>query len=45
MVDDARFGFMAGWLIANDDEMPRWREGDEFEAARLDALARVREGN
>jgi Zn-dependent M28 family amino/carboxypeptidase len=41
MVEDARFGFMAGWLIANDDELPRWREGDEFEAARLDALAEL----
>jgi len=41
MVEDARFGFMAGWLIANDAVMPRWREGDEFEAARLRALAEV----
>jgi Zn-dependent M28 family amino/carboxypeptidase len=41
MVEDARFGFMAGWLIANDAELPRWNEGDEFEAARLEALAAV----
>jgi len=41
MVEDARFGFMAGWLIANDAALPRWNEGDEFEAARLDALAEL----
>lgn len=38
LVDDARFGFLAGLLIANDDELPAWRPGDEFEAARLEAL-------
>jgi hypothetical protein len=43
MVDDARFGFMAGWLIANDTQLPRWREGDEFAATRLQALAEVSE--
>ena len=41
MVDDARFGFMAGWLVASAQEMPRWYEGDEFESARLEALASV----
>ncbi|HEY8519915.1 MAG TPA: M28 family peptidase [Gammaproteobacteria bacterium] len=38
MVEDARFGFFAGHLIANADELPRWNPGDEFEAARLRAL-------
>ena len=39
MIDDALLGFWAGLAIANADEMPRWVEGDEFEAARLEALA------
>jgi len=39
MIDDATIGFWAGLAIANTDEMPRWFEGDEFEAARLEALA------
>lgn len=39
MVNDALLGFWTGLAIANADEMPAWVEGDEFEAARLDALA------
>ena len=39
MIDDALLGFWAGLAIANADEMPRWNEGDEFEAARLEALS------
>ncbi len=39
MVQDARFGFWAGLIIANDDELPAWLPGDEFEAARLEALS------
>jgi Zn-dependent M28 family amino/carboxypeptidase len=42
MVQDARFGFWAGLIVANEDEMPRWNPGDEFEAARLDALEALR---
>ena len=42
MVDDARFGFLAGWLVASADDMPRWYPGDEFEAARDAALAELR---
>jgi len=42
MVQDAQFGFWAGLIIANDDEMPRWHPGDEFEAARLEALDALR---
>lgn len=38
LVDDARFGFLAGLLIANGDSLPAWNPGDEFEAARLEAL-------
>jgi Zn-dependent M28 family amino/carboxypeptidase len=38
MISDASIGFWAGLAIANADEMPQWEEGDEFEAARLEAL-------
>jgi len=41
MIDDSRVGFLAGWTIANDDELPTWNSGDEFEAARLEALSTV----
>jgi hypothetical protein len=30
----ARFGFVLGWKAAGLPEMPAWRPGDEFEAAR-----------
>jgi Zn-dependent M28 family amino/carboxypeptidase len=39
MVSDATLGFWTGLAIANADEMPQWNPGDEFEAARLEALA------
>jgi len=39
MIEDARLGFFAGVVIANDDKMPTWTPGDEFEAARKAALA------
>ncbi|HEY6104573.1 MAG TPA: peptidase M28, partial [Anaeromyxobacteraceae bacterium] len=38
MVEDARLGFLAGLRIAEAQEMPRWKPGDEFEAARKRAL-------
>jgi hypothetical protein len=38
-VMDALLGFWTGLAAANADEMPAWNEGDEFEAARLEALA------
>jgi Zn-dependent M28 family amino/carboxypeptidase len=38
MVQDARFGFHAGLILANDDALPQWNAGNEFEAARLAAL-------
>ncbi len=37
-VEDALLGYWTGLAIANADEMPVWNPGDEFEAARLDAL-------
>lgn len=41
MIDDALLGFWTGLAIANADEMPSWVPGDEFEAARLEALSAV----
>lgn len=38
MLDDARFGFWAGLIMANADEKQAWYPGDEFEAARLKSL-------
>lgn len=38
MVDDALLGYWTGLAIANADVMPVWNLGDEFEAARLEAL-------
>ncbi len=38
MIDDALLGFWTGLAIANADEIPTWSPGDEFEAARLEAL-------
>ena len=43
MIDDVALGLYCGITIGNADEMPRWNEGDEFERARLDALATVAE--
>ena len=40
-VQDARLGFYAGWMVAQEDELPGWVPGDEFEAARREALAAV----
>ncbi|MEM7079124.1 MAG: M28 family peptidase [Pseudomonadota bacterium] len=37
--EDAQFGFLSGALMANAEQMRRWRAGDEFEAARMQALA------
>jgi Zn-dependent M28 family amino/carboxypeptidase len=39
MVTDALLGYWTGLAIANADEMPAWVPGDEFEAARIEALA------
>ncbi|MEM9533994.1 MAG: M28 family peptidase [Pseudomonadota bacterium] len=43
MVADAQFGFWCGVITANADEMQSWNAGDEFEAARLEALAEAAE--
>ncbi len=39
MVQDAQANFLVGLRIGNADEMPTWKAGDEFEAARLQSLA------
>ena len=33
-IDQARFCFELGWELSMQREMPRWHEGDEFEAVR-----------
>ena len=38
MVSDALLGYWTGLAIANADAMPTWMPGDEFEAARIEAL-------
>ena len=43
MIADALLGYWTGLAIANADDAPAWVEGDEFEAARLEALAREKE--
>lgn len=44
MIEDARLGFYAGVVVANDDKLPAWNPGDEFEAARKAALEEVAKG-
>ena len=39
MIADALLGYWTGLAVANADDMPSWVEGDEFEAARLEALS------
>ena len=41
MIQDALLGYWTGLAIANADEMPTWVPGDEFEAARIEALKAV----
>jgi Zn-dependent M28 family amino/carboxypeptidase len=45
MVEDAQLGFTCALAIANADALPAWNPGDEFEAARLKALAERAKGN
>ena len=45
MVDDALLGFDMGLYRAEQEERPTWNPGDEFEAARLEALANLGAGN
>ncbi|RMH20725.1 MAG: M28 family peptidase [Acidobacteria bacterium] len=39
LIADAQIGFYCGLAIANAEQMPAWNPGDEFEAARLEAIA------
>lgn len=39
MVEDAWLAFDVAVSVANDPAMPRWKPGDEFEAARLRSLS------
>jgi Zn-dependent M28 family amino/carboxypeptidase len=39
MIEDAQLAMLSAWLIAQADAMPAWKPGDEFEAARKQALA------
>jgi Zn-dependent M28 family amino/carboxypeptidase len=41
-VEDVQLFFQLGSVIANAPQMPEWRKGDEFEAARKKALADIR---
>jgi Zn-dependent M28 family amino/carboxypeptidase len=41
-VEDAQLCFFLGAKVANDPALPAWNKGDEFEAARLKALAELR---
>lgn len=43
IVQDAQANFVIGLRIANADAMPTWNAGDEFEAARLEALQQAAE--
>jgi hypothetical protein len=42
LVDDALLGYWVGLAITDADDIPVWKPGDEFEAARLDALESLR---
>jgi hypothetical protein len=44
MVEDAQLGFLVGLDVANSDELPARKPGDEFEAARKKPLEAVRDG-
>ena len=41
VVEDARLLFLLGVKVANAPRAPAWRPGDEFEAARLQALREI----
>ncbi|MEO7793309.1 MAG: M28 family peptidase [Thermoanaerobaculia bacterium] len=43
MIEDTRLSFVVGKAIADADTLPVWNSGDEFEAARKRALAKVAE--
>ena len=37
-IQDLMLVFQVAWRLANDDRMPAWLPGDEFEAVRLKSL-------
>jgi len=41
MIEDAQLAMLSAWLVAQADALPTWKPGDEFEAARKQALAAV----
>jgi len=41
IIEDSVLAFEAGLSIAQTDELPSWKPGDEFEAARIEALAEL----
>ena len=41
MIEDAQLAMLSAWLIAQAEALPTWKPGDEFEAARKQALAAV----
>jgi Zn-dependent M28 family amino/carboxypeptidase len=43
-VEDAQLAFYVGCRVADADAMPRWNKGDEFETARVKALAETKKG-
>jgi hypothetical protein len=43
-VEDVRLDFWLGVKIADADQMPQWKPGDEFESARKKALAEAAAG-
>ncbi len=40
-IEDTRLGFFLGVEVANADAMPQWVPGDEFEAVRKKAIAKL----
>ena len=38
MIQDARLGLLCGLILSEQPQMPEWLPGDEFEAARKDAI-------
>jgi Zn-dependent M28 family amino/carboxypeptidase len=41
MIQDTRLAYYCGLAVAQADTLPAWNPGDEFEAARMEALAAV----
>jgi len=39
MIQDAQLDMLSAWIIAQQETMPSWKAGDEFEAERKRALA------